>query len=153
MTTLFPLFMAWAKTMGSSLRSELQTIGLALHEGRMDEVSRGIQSHLENAIVSFMLFKVVSKSMEAAADRVAGVMGDLLVEEEERAKVMIVLIASPLLHAVMPHPLPVPAPLFSRVNPVCVVPVACVPCRLPKQTKRPRKARRGRTRAKIKRRS
>lgn len=37
--------------------------------------------------MSFMLFKVVSKSMEAAADRVAGVLGDLLVEEEERAKV------------------------------------------------------------------
>jgi fumarate reductase subunit D len=93
LTTLFPLFMAWAKTMGSSLRSELQTIGLALHEGRMDEVSRGIQSHLENAIVSFMLFKVVSKSMEAAADRVAGVLGDLLVEEEERAKVCMVGLA------------------------------------------------------------
>ncbi len=42
---------------------------------------------MENAIVSFMLFKVVSKSMEAAADRVAGVLGDLLVEEEERSKV------------------------------------------------------------------
>lgn len=43
LTTLFPLFMAWAKTMGSSLRKELQDIGDALHEGRMDEVSRGIQ--------------------------------------------------------------------------------------------------------------
>ena len=40
---LFPLFMAWARTMGSSLRQELATIGLALHENRMDEVSRGIQ--------------------------------------------------------------------------------------------------------------
>ena len=43
LTTLFPLFMAWAKTMGSSLRKELTDIGDALHEARMDEVSRGIQ--------------------------------------------------------------------------------------------------------------
>ncbi len=49
------------------------------------------RSHLENAIVSFMLFKVVSKSMEAAADRVAGVLGDQLVEEEERSKVRVVV--------------------------------------------------------------
>ena len=40
---LFPLFMNWAKTMGSSLRQELASTGLALHENRMDEVSRSIQ--------------------------------------------------------------------------------------------------------------
>ena len=79
---LFPMFMSWARTMSETLRFELRAMGWALGEGRLDEVSRGVQYQLENAVVSFVLFKIVSRCLQRHAARAAAALADSLVEEE-----------------------------------------------------------------------
>ena len=81
-TALFPMFMSWARTMSDTLRFELRAMGWALGEGRLDEVSRGVQYQLENAVVSFVLFKIVSRCMQRHAARAAAALADSLIQEE-----------------------------------------------------------------------
>ena len=73
---LFPLFMNWAKTMGSSLRQELASTGLALHENRMDEVSRSIQyvaAFLCSPLLSlaFLCFAREGRLVQVFCDRIS----------------------------------------------------------------------------------
>lgn len=84
-SVLFPMFMAWGRTMSETLKFELRAMGWALGEGRLDEVSRGVQYQLENAVVSFVLFKIVAKCMQRHAAQAAAKMADMLLQEELEA--------------------------------------------------------------------
>eukprot|EP01138_Halocafeteria_seosinensis_P013727 gb/GECG01014018.1/.p1 GENE.gb/GECG01014018.1/~~gb/GECG01014018.1/.p1 ORF type:complete len:1562 (+),score=342.66 gb/GECG01014018.1/:1-4686(+) len=86
LASLFPLFISWSRTVSCNVRNELRSMGRHMANGRPTEVSAAIQSHLENAIATFVLFKVVAHSMATHAETIAGKVGKLLIEEEEQLK-------------------------------------------------------------------
>jgi hypothetical protein len=83
-STLAGVFLAWLRTMRTSLRDEVGELGNALAANNVEEVSRCIQRHLEAGVVSFMVLKAVSFAIEREAAKAADMLGDLLVLEEER---------------------------------------------------------------------
>ena len=79
LASLFPLFISWSRTISTNVRNELRS--MEMHSGNGRQMA--IQTHLENAIATFILFKVVAYSMATHAETIAGKVGKLLIEEEE----------------------------------------------------------------------
>jgi hypothetical protein len=83
---IVPLFLAWTHTIVSSARQELQAIGDALSDQRTEDVSRGVQTHLENAIAAALLLKIADHALEVAEAARASTLSRKILQEWDEAQ-------------------------------------------------------------------
>ncbi|KAA0149587.1 hypothetical protein FNF27_01404 [Cafeteria roenbergensis] len=84
---LVPMFLAWTHTVVVSARHELHAIGDALADHRQEDVSRGVQTHLENAVAAALLLKIADYALEMSEAAKASTLSRRILQEwdEEEA--------------------------------------------------------------------
>lgn len=81
---LLSMLLRWTSTLARGARQELRVVGRAVTENRHEDASRGIQGHLESAVVSALLVRIVDACLQERREAHARSLRSALLEDEQR---------------------------------------------------------------------
>jgi len=82
--SLLSMLLRWTSTLARGARQELRVVGRAVTEGRHEDASRGIQGHLESAVVSALLVRIVDACLQERREAHARSLRSALLQDEQR---------------------------------------------------------------------